>query len=284
MEKSNFISSNIKERISNPLIFSFIFSWLVINWQITIGLLLFNSQQIEKAGYHSIFDLITCKINTTDSFNHPLYFAIGYILLIPIVKNLITAFNSWASKWGEDWNLKILKEGKISINKYFSLRENYDKRNKILEEVISKDSEYIKNYDSVRNELLQTQSNLNSTAQRLNISDTYVRQSKDISILNGAWESQYEMSGEKGIEDIVIENGYYYIISPIGERKHLFDIRNFFYDNRNETVFFIKELTAAEKPNRPKEDYVSRNNLKFETKDMLAGIENDSTKIAYRRK
>src|SRR5215475_11842150 len=98
MENFKDILASFKDRFTNPLIFSFICSWLIINWQISTALFSFDRKQIEIEGYQTLSQFIKAKLNTTDAFWHPLLIAIGYTLLIPILKNLIRAFYSWTSK------------------------------------------------------------------------------------------------------------------------------------------------------------------------------------------
>ena len=285
MNKIKDVFDNIKDRFTNPLIFSFISSWLIINWPITVSLLWYDTRQIDKTGYNSIFEFISHKITFEESLRNPLCFALGYTLIMPIIKNLIRAFYSWAGKWGENWNLRILDEGKISINKYLSLKADHKKRSKILEKVISEESTYLENYSTVNTDLLQTKNNLNESMKQLNTKDEFIRQLDDIRILSGTWENHYQLEdGRSGIETVLIENNRYFMWSPFGIREEKFTINDFSYDNRNGDVFFVKEVTTEQKKSRPKTEHYNINRLRFETKDFLVGTENGTTKIEYRRK
>jgi hypothetical protein len=285
MEKINEILNNIKERFSNPLFFSFIFSWFIINWRITIGLLWHDTKQIENYGYKSIFTFIESRINLVDSFWHPLFAALAYTFLMPLIRNLIKAFYSWTSKWGDDWSLKILNTGKVSINKYLKLRGEYEKRSKILEDVITKESSYIQDVNSAKTELLSTQDKLNDIEKKLQNSSAFISQLNDLKIIQGAWENNFITElGQKDSESIFIDNYRYYVVSKLGVREETFEIKNFYYDNRNQNVFFIKELIGQFKEIRPKQEHFSINRLRFESRDMLVGTENGTTKIVYTRK
>lgn len=46
MDKISEILNSVKERVSNPLIFSFLASWLVYNWKIPVALIWFDEKQI----------------------------------------------------------------------------------------------------------------------------------------------------------------------------------------------------------------------------------------------
>lgn len=237
MDKLKDILNNIKDRFTNPLFFSFALSWLVINWQITIALFYYNSEQIEKTGFKTIFDFIFNKKNIDDSLLYPLYFALGYTILLPIIRNLIKALYSWAEKWGENWNLKILKEGKIPIKKYIKLREDYDKRTKILEDVINKENVIQSNYNNLKTELLQAQAKESDLQQTIIEKNDYIRQFSDVSILKGYWTVTYKRDPIESIE-IYIDSNYYYYVKPFANTVHSFNITNFKKDNNR--IFFFK--------------------------------------------
>lgn len=284
MEKINDILDNLKERFSNPFIFSFVCSWLIFNWQITVGLIWYDPFQIEKAGYNSIFDLISQNLNFLNSFLFPFISAIIYTTLMPIVKNLISALHSWTTKWGDNWNLKILDNGKISINKYLKLRSDHIERTKILEDIISAEKTYQEQYNSARTELLSEKNKNLEVSQKLNNSEKFIQQLYDFKFLDGKWLNNYQFpNGQKSSENIFIENGKYYVISTFGEKEHKFDIKNYFHDNRNGNLFFIKEILSSEKDQTPNSRHYNVNSLKIESDNFLAGLENGSTKIEYRR-
>lgn len=291
MDKLKDILNNLFDRISNPLIFSFICSWLIINWQITIALLWYDTEQIKLAGEATIFDFIYSKINTQDSFLHPLYFALIYTIAMPTIKNLIRALHSWTAKWGENWNLRILKEGKIPIEKYFKLRENYDQRTKILEDVIAKENEFANNYDSMDTALLEAKAIENELRQKLTECNIFIEQLNDVKILNGYWTNKYTDTINKrltGSEEIFIEDGKYYVIEKFGEKIHTFNIRNFHFNNRHKTIFFIKERANQEKTVVISGSVIlprfNPNILKIQREDLIVGQENQTTKIEYKKK
>jgi hypothetical protein len=285
MEKLNEILNNIKERFTNPFLFSFICSWLIFNWQIIVALLWYDTTQIEREGYPSIYAFIRAKSDIPYSVSYPLFFALGYTFAMPIIKNLILAFNSWSSKWGTEWNFKILKNGKISITKYLKLRVEYDKRTKVLEEIISKESTLIESYNTLNTELLSTKNQLNDVRQQVTKSETEFGKLKDLNILNGEWTNTYAYpNGTSGSEQIFIQYSKYYIKSTFGSLEHKFDIQDFYYNTRTEEVFFIKELAREQKTTKPTSEYLSINRLKFHGKDLLIGTENEVNRIEYKRK
>ena len=154
MDKVSDILKNIKDRLSSPFIFSFLLSWLVYNWQVTIALIWFNPDQIKRAGYTSIFDLINCRISVTPSWTWPLLVAFLYTLVWPIVRNWFAFVQAWAEKWGDEGVLKRKREGVIPTAKYLKLRKEYDKRSEILERNIANEEATIASYESEKTKRL----------------------------------------------------------------------------------------------------------------------------------
>lgn len=287
MDNLKDIFNNIRERFTNPLIFSFIIFWLTVNWQITIALFWYDTAQIEKEGYSTIFEFIKSNINFKNAFLIPFVLSMGYTFLIPITKNIIRAFYSWTSKWGEAWNLKITRGGKIPFEKYFLLRREYDTRSKLLEEVITKETEAAKKYESINTEVLKNKSEINELQVKLTESNNIIFQFYNQRFLNGYWTNTFEdtiRTELKGTEEIFIEDGRYYLIRPFGDKVHAFNITNFHFDIRSKLIFFIKEQLNQE-PSLSK-DLLLRfniNNLQMENEDRLIGRENGTTKIQYTR-
>ncbi|MDO7138894.1 hypothetical protein [Algibacter lectus] len=97
-----FISNLFKvsnERLKNPLIFSFLLSWLAFNWRPIFTLLLSDKKIEDRITY------ISENFNEIQ-FNlfYPLIFSIGYVLLLPYVTWLIEVLVQYA-KIGRKRNL-----------------------------------------------------------------------------------------------------------------------------------------------------------------------------------
>lgn len=284
MEKITEILNNVKERLSNPLLFSFACSWLIINWQIPVALLWFNTKQLEIEGYSTIFKFISSKLNYTTSILHPLLFALIYTFMIPVIRNLIQAFYSWTTKWGENWILKISQNSKVNMAKYLKLRIEYEQRNRILEDIIIKETELSEKYNLTKTELLETKSKLDEALEKLSKSDSFIHSCNDISILTGAWETTYKVENKFEFnEDILIKNADYSIISTLGHVFPKYVIRDLFYNERDKSVFFVKELIEDFKTDEPTTEHFKVNRLKFIGKDILSGTENGTVKVAYKR-
>lgn len=291
MDKFKNIYDNIKDRFSNPLIFSFICSWLIVNWQITIGLVLFDSEQIKNEGFVSIFEFVNDKINVEKSILYPLYFSLLYTAFIPIIRNIIQAFYTWTAKWGGNWNIYISKGVNIPFEKYIKLRDEYNRRSEMLEEIISKENEYLDKYNKLNTDFLSLKTQTHELSQRLADSNNFIQHIDNYNVLNGYWTNKYvdTLDGKNhGTEDVYIDNGKYYIIEKFGEKKHVFDIRNFYFNIRSKTITFVKENPNQEasfvysggKPSFK----LNINILKVERDGLLVGVENSTTQIEYSKK
>ncbi|OFY84532.1 MAG: hypothetical protein A3F72_14095 [Bacteroidetes bacterium RIFCSPLOWO2_12_FULL_35_15] len=163
MEKITGIFTHFKERFANPLIFSFFCSWLIINWEIVIAVMWHDARQLEIEKYYSIFEFLKVKINKWDSLIYPFFSAVIYTVAIPFVRVGVTVLQAVASKLSEKWEIGILGGSKISMDKYLSIREDYIKRTKLLEEEIEKENEYKNNFENIKTKNLQLETDLTSS-------------------------------------------------------------------------------------------------------------------------
>lgn len=166
-ERLEEIFTNLKERLTSPFISSFIFSWLIFNWPILIGLFWYNSSELVKIGYSSYLIFISDHLFLTTGLIYPLIFAFLYTFLYPLFKNVINAFNSWADKWGENWNLKMLKDGSIPVERYLQLKKHYEERTETLENVIRSESKSIDRIGELEREVTELNLNVNEKVAEL---------------------------------------------------------------------------------------------------------------------
>jgi hypothetical protein len=119
------VFSNVKDRLSNPLIFSFIISWLIYNWEITVALLWYDKFQIQAEGCKSIFEFIQNKLdNKFWSTILPLIVALIYTLGFPYLKGLINILNKIALNFTKKNEMKYVKE--VTIEKIKQLEKELE--------------------------------------------------------------------------------------------------------------------------------------------------------------
>jgi hypothetical protein len=285
MEKIGDILNNIKERFSNPLIFSFICSWLVINWQITVAFVKYDQSQIKAEGYRSIFDFISAKLNQWNSLWIPLIAAGVYTLLMPLLRIVIKAFYTLVTKWGENWNLKMLKEGKISIDKYLKLRSNYAEKREALVKIVEEENEKMDQMKELELKITQGKATEAQLREALTESTRFIQEQSDVRILNGRWRCEWETSSrrDKGEETALIREGSYSIIGQLDKKTETFTITTFYYDSKAKSIFLVKERNGWTDPVVNGYPKYNINILKFENSRTLVGTENGTTIIRYVR-
>lgn len=87
--------SELKDRISNPFVFSFITAWVFWNYPIAIGLIFYKQAELCADGYNSYLDLIKRSPTYWTLLIWPLFIAFVYTFAFPFFKSQILIFNSW---------------------------------------------------------------------------------------------------------------------------------------------------------------------------------------------
>ena len=86
----NSILDSTKERLKNPLLGSFVFSWIIFNWK-PIFYIIFSKNSIENK-----IDFVSeCYSLINTNFWYPLFFSIFYILIFPYA---LWAFDKLSTK------------------------------------------------------------------------------------------------------------------------------------------------------------------------------------------
>ncbi len=140
MEKFREAMESIGERLRNPFFFSYILSWLVLNWEVCICLFWYDKEILWKTGYITQVDYISSRLNSSTTIWWPLIGAICYTLGSPLLKNLVTAFRTWMNKWGENWRLNLSMGAKIPIERYLARVKLVEARERQLELRIESES------------------------------------------------------------------------------------------------------------------------------------------------
>jgi hypothetical protein len=127
-EKLKSLVDNIKERTSSAFIFSFVCSWLFINWEIVVALFS-DPSEIRTAGYRNIFDFINCHLSSA-TYKWPLVFALLYTFLFPFFRSLTEVVSAAAVKFKDDLVISVAKRSVIK-----ELRESFKKDRQFIDEL-----------------------------------------------------------------------------------------------------------------------------------------------------
>ncbi|HMJ70348.1 MAG TPA: hypothetical protein VK508_15695 [Cyclobacteriaceae bacterium] len=247
MEKLTDLFVNLKDRFTSPLIFSFLISWLVVNWQIPVALFWYNGNS--QTGVQ--LELMSYVSNTLDAFGSfllPLILAIAYTILNPILRNWISAFYTWNTRWGETWNLSISKGSKVVISKYLSLRKDYVERTKILDEIISRESSTQERLNETESALLSSRNEMNKVSEELSNYRRIRDNLYNIDVIRGNWKRVVVGALNEQSENIEI-NGTNVSIRDGVKFDQKYQINSFTYNVEGRTVRFM--LLLIKEANMP---------------------------------
>jgi hypothetical protein len=276
MDKVYDFFKDIKERLSNPLLSSFIIAWMIVNWKIIIGLLFYSNQELILDGYSSYIDFVSKNLTSFNAFWQPLLAALLYTFAFPFLRNCILAFNSWIKAWGNSWNLSLSRTSKISVDKYVQLREVYQARTSLLEQVLDKESTHLKEYEEEKNKVLNLTNQKNEIFSELQ----KWRSINDVSQLNGEWEVHYSPGPEPSIYRVRINHGMIeYLDNPPPEKNAQTSIR-FFFRNPNST--FLTFVTAFDYEDRNRSYHLFQLDI-LDDMRVLRGVEDDKLQVEFRK-
>jgi hypothetical protein len=254
MDKISEFFKEIMSRLRNPLVYSFIITWLIINWRIPIGLVFYTNASLHTDGYSSFFDLIEKNNSIKKFLLEPLVLAILYTGLFPVIRTWIMALHTYVDKWGTDWFLKISKEGQIPMTKYIEMRTDLKQKIAQIEELVNTESVIIKQKNSLllelsaeknKNiELIEKQNNLNAEAKsHLEALDLLIRKNS-VQYFDGNWSITYALPSREEVKtDIKILNGE---ASMLNKRVVFFRIERLYFspvtDNFVLFLHFLSEI------------------------------------------
>ncbi|KAA5537043.1 hypothetical protein F0919_05050 [Taibaiella lutea] len=240
-----------KNRIANPIFFSFIIAWLLWNWKVTVGFLMYNQDTLKNYGYFNYSYLITENASWENYFYHPLCSALFYTILFPPIRVGIIAFLSWMDRINTWSKKKIMKNATVPMRRFMKETERTDGLSKKLEDLYTKDSAIKDENDDLKSklndemnisaqqstqlrnfteEVLSLNNNIGDLKNKLLLSEERIQlysKQFDQTLINGVWEIVYKckeepslrnFSGETISERIVvsIKDGKFYNKIPSG--------------------------------------------------------------------
>lgn len=275
MEKLNQVFSSIKDRLSNPLVFSFCLSWLVFNWRVVVALIFYDSAHSIEDG-QSLIPYIFGNTYYGRSFIYPFLIALAYTFGMPFVLSVISAAQTSAAKLSERWSLNILKGGKIPIEKYFSLREEYKKQTSDLIKIIDDESVTKNELDLARRDLRHALDERNKAQKELNEATGIISSYHAVSFIEGRWVVTVKGMPSKNIR---IVSG---IVVDSHNGEHLFRVHSFFIDIKSERVTFML-VHHEQRPNQS--NFYSFSELRYQHNEMVGTeyLPNERHEIRYVR-
>jgi hypothetical protein len=285
-DKAEEILVTLKERLTSPLFSSFLISWLVINWKVSVGLFWLNTQQLNVAGYKTYIDLVSANINIFHTLFYPLTFAIAYTFGYPYIKNEINVYLSKRNKEGDNRIFGVQKDGSMPISRYIKLKEGLDKRAEEINRIILEASKIEELNTGLQAKLDSAHETISDMTKEAN----QARRRYDYSMLNGLWKRDYDkpvmvvdVKGARTIDihEVVSFNNSRYQLIDKGVPTIIGDIYNFQYDLHN-SIFFIKQYSDiyAEEKGIAKTSICRL--IISETLDEMTGVES-GVNVTYKR-
>ncbi len=268
MEKVSEFFDELKSRLSSPFIFSFFISWLLWNWKISLGLLWYNSVELNATGFSTVWDFILKNSN----YLHSLVFPFASALAYPWLKYLSTWYVSYVAKVGEGVNYNITAETHIRYTEYVALRKEYEAQKKDLQDIIDNQSKDRKENEDLKKTVAYNEKTYKKTKDELKEAESMLQKITDSTPLLGIWKvgknsELYEFNFRK--DEIIVRN-------LTTNHTSSWWVDNYFFDPAK------LKLTFQRKPLNGGAYFTNTLNVKNEGK-KLEGVENGEA-IAYDRR
>lgn len=190
METIKDFFEELKNRLTNPFISSFIIAWFVSNWKIPVALILYKQEQLELDGYYSYISLINDSTDYFYSLILPLGLALGYTFGFPYFKAFIKEFHAKINTKSEDKLLEISKDSTIPISKFMKLKNEYETKLGELKKVMQSESQVLEensNLINTKNDLIRELNSRKEEINQLTNRDVSIAHANDIKVLAGNW-------------------------------------------------------------------------------------------------
>lgn len=293
MEKLSDILENIKERTSNPLVFTFVISWIFFNWKVSVALVWFDAKQIEAYGFKSIFDFIYYSTNYLDSFIFPLLIAIAYTVFMPLISSWVSSWQTRIDTKRTERDLQITKASSVPAMKFIDMKKEYNDQIAVLSNTIKEQSA---THTQLQSEIAKSQA-LEKSVDHLNTriqeEQKFINDLTDWKVLEGDWQC-IRTDKKTGLK----QSQYYEIHAnqinrvDANRKVHIFNINNLSFHSRHKRIFFVLVPVAKDEQKSRKGSNTSVgfsdipelyiNELRY-TKNRMFGLENLTTDIEYIR-
>jgi hypothetical protein len=266
----------LKVRLTNPLIFSFLISWMVIHWEIILGAFYLSPQDLDAFGCANFLDFVRAKIDWFNGLWEPFFYAVLYTILSPLMRIGVQYLNTSLNKWGNNHIRKVAKEGFIQYELYDLLLEEVKGQRSRFEEIVKLNNELNFENEKFKEKIINLQNDIQSFIVETKDLNTKLKLVFDNSIIIGKWKKTISKKGEdNSIKYIRIKNGK---IEEKQEDNTYFTtsyLTSFFKDNKD-SYNFIERNVSFENPTR---EFNIITGLKESGNNKLIGELNGNWKI-----
>lgn len=151
-------------RFAQPILMSFIISWIFWNWEIVIGLIWYDSKTLELYGYKNYRELVIHHANPLRNYLYPTISA----LLFPLLRFALNWFNTFFRTLEKNKLIAVSGTGNVPTLKYLELRRSYDEKISELSKYLTEQADLQRMLNERDANLLQTQRTLEGVNEELN--------------------------------------------------------------------------------------------------------------------
>lgn len=223
--------ANFRERISNPLVFSYFLAWIVWNWKITLALIWHDpSQQVIGGVQYSISEYADRLVAKCGSCSIPFIIAIFYTFGLPYLKGWIQSFNLKVRKYFEEAHFEIDNTRTVSLAKYLKLREKLNEDLDLVHRNILDEEERIQELQSVKQKNQELRDDLSRKQTELVVANGKLSSTYSPGELDGYWTFELNGGRMKEIQkiDIYILESRVYRIHQDKSRAQISKINRYF--------------------------------------------------------
>jgi len=163
METIKDFFKEFKDRLTSPLIGSFILSWFLVNWQIPIVLIFYKQDQMKLESEKSFISFIKSQYTWQHCFLFPFLVALFYVFAYPYIRNWISEYVEKRKIVGEAALLKLSSnEGYVSISKHQLLQSQLNEKLSQLTKFYNEQTEIETKYIEQGAKVAELENNINS--------------------------------------------------------------------------------------------------------------------------
>ena len=167
------------------------------------------------------------------------------------------------------------------MSKYIELREIYQKRTELLEEVLENESKFLKENEELKNNNLILIKEKNEVLADLQDWKSI----NNVNILNGEWEYSTfsKQTNQRTIEKLHIQNGLIQILSAENTKSIKDEIKNFYYSRDAKQMSFVIVFIDEKTSPNPKKKYLLNLLDVLSDGNVLRGYINDELAVEYKK-
>lgn len=208
MEELKDFFKELRSRLNNPIIASYLISWIIINWQIPMYLFFYKQNELKLDGFLSYRQAILKNINLTSNLFIPLGVAIIYTIFFPYIRAWIKEYQIKINTASQDKIIDITSNAKTYLSKITEIETAHQLKEQEHKIIVSRLENRDRENDRLLNELERTKVELDNISNERNNLKEYSnsnQKSNSIDYINGRWK--FTNSSDNNSEIWNINNG-----------------------------------------------------------------------------